>query len=206
MKSNATAPTPELLWERFLQEDAAAFTQLYERLYRPLYYYALGMLRHEDDAQHLLHDLFVHLWQHRATLRPVNSVHAYLAVAVRRRVFRFVKTKQRMPLESLEGQEHHAGFVFSSEDFLIADEISTEKKERVVQAINHLTERQREIIYLRYYSNLSLSEIAEVLNLNYQTVANHLQRAFTALRGDKALVTLELLHVWLPPLLWWFFC
>ncbi len=72
-------------------------------------------------------------------------------------------------------------------------------KAQLVQSINTLPERLREIIYLRYYQDLSIGEIAEALSLNYQSVANSLQRAYRSLREEKGLRMLLLAGSMLLP-------
>ncbi|SDL54696.1 RNA polymerase sigma factor, sigma-70 family [Catalinimonas alkaloidigena] len=198
--------SPEALWMTFLAGDEVAFTSLYRAFYRDLFKYGCRLLHDDDQAQNLIHELFLDLWDKRAQLSSVHSVRAYLLVAYRHRILRFLDTARRYPLKSLNEVTAlpQLGFTFSPEDFLIDEEHDQAKKERLVQAINQLTDRQREIIYLRYYRDLSLPEIAEALSINYQSVANHLQRAFAVLRQDKALrIALELSSLALP-LLWWF--
>ncbi len=53
--------------------------------------------------------------------------------------------------------------------------------------IDLLSSSEREIIYLKFYNNLKNAEIAEVLELKYQTVANHLQNAIVKLRNSGKL-------------------
>ena len=48
--------------------------------------------------------------------------------------------------------------------------------------INNLPPREREVIFLKYYSGLTSQEIAEVMDINYQSVGNTLQKAIYKLR------------------------
>jgi RNA polymerase sigma-70 factor (ECF subfamily) len=82
------------------------------------------------------------------------------------------------------------GFVFSTEDILIAHEHQQNLQEQITLAINRLPARQREIIYLRYYQELTLPEIAQTLGISYQTVANHLQAAYRSLSKEKSIYLL----------------
>ena len=48
--------------------------------------------------------------------------------------------------------------------------------------LNQLPERQKEVVFLKYYGGFNHTEIAEIMRVNKQSVANLLHRAFTALK------------------------
>lgn len=68
---------------------------------------------------------------------------------------------------------------------MIAEEASEGTRKYLARLLNSLTGRQKEIVYLRYYEDLSYQEISELLSINFQSVANHLQRAFETLRKNS---------------------
>ena len=72
--------------------------------------------------------------------------------------------------------------VLSGEDIIIGKEISTERSNHLKKAIQQLTNRQKEIIYLRFYSGLSYEEISEVTALKYQSIRNLFSNALKELR------------------------
>ena len=74
---------------------------------------------------------------------------------------------------------------FSPEEVMIAEEASEGTRKYLARLLNSLTGRQKEIVYLRYYEDLSYQEISELLSINFQSVANHLQRAFETLRKNS---------------------
>jgi RNA polymerase sigma factor (sigma-70 family) len=76
---------------------------------------------------------------------------------------------------------------------LIAEEMTTKKVEQLNKSINQLSDRQKEAIYLRYHQGLSVEQVAEVLNLNYQSTKNLLHRAILQLRKDLPISVLFLL-------------
>jgi len=76
---------------------------------------------------------------------------------------------------------------------LIAEETTTKKVEQLNKSINQLSDRQKEAIYLRYHQGLSVEQVAEVLNLNYQSTKNLLHRAILQLRKDFPISALFLL-------------
>ena len=78
--------------------------------------------------------------------------------------------------------ENSKEFEFSAEELMVEQEFSKIKIKTLAQLLNELSTRQREVIYLKYYSALSTKEISEVMNISYQSVQNTLQKAFTKLR------------------------
>ncbi len=73
-------------------------------------------------------------------------------------------------------------YIYSIEDIMIQEQAQEEDIVRIRKAMEDLPPRQREIIYLRYYSELSLADIAQVMSLTYQSVRNLLHKAFIRIR------------------------
>ena len=136
-------------------------------------------------------DVFVDIWTYKSKLNEVVSVKAYLLSSVRKRIARlhqrehiFSKIKDVDTVEFL--------FDFSIEDQLIADETMAMKVNQLNKLINALTPRQKEALYLRYHQGLSLEQVAEVLNMNYQSTKNLLHRAIIQLKKDFPIAFLVL--------------
>jgi len=73
-------------------------------------------------------------------------------------------------------------FVLSHENFLIDQHEDRQKTEKVLNAVQQLSNREREIIYLRLYQKLSYEEIVEVMQINYQAARNLFYQAIKSLR------------------------
>ena len=71
---------------------------------------------------------------------------------------------------------------YSHEDFLINGQINEENRIKVTTALNKLTSRQREAIYLRFFENLNFETIAQVMEMNIQSVRNLIHRAMQLMR------------------------
>jgi RNA polymerase sigma factor (sigma-70 family) len=66
----------------------------------------------------------------------------------------------------------------------------------VLVALGRLSNRQKEIIYLKYYQNLSYEEVSEIMNINYQVARNLLYQAIKSLKSLLA-GTMELFFLFL---------
>ena len=67
-------------------------------------------------------------------------------------------------------------------------ELDEEKTARVLQALDQLSNRQKEIIYLKFYQELNYDEVSEIMNINYQAARNLLYQSIKSLK--KLLTTL----------------
>ena len=180
------------LWNQLRSGDEEAFSSLFERYYSTLVNYGKTLMTGEDLVKDCVQEVFVDIWTYRYKLNEAIVVKAYLLSSVRKRIARlhhrehiFSNIKQIDSLEFL--------FDFSIEDRLIADETTAKKVEQLNKSINQLSDRQKEAIYLRYHQGLSVEQVAEVLNLNYQSTKNLLHRAILQLRKDFPISVLFLL-------------
>ena len=67
---------------------------------------------------------------------------------------------------------------------LIKKETEEELQKRIIIAIKKLSIKQQEIIYLRFYNDLSYQEIAVLFDINLQTVRNLMSRSINSLKED----------------------
>ncbi len=180
------------LWNKLRSGDEEAFSSLFERYYSMLVNYGKTLMTGEDRVKDCVQDVFVDIWTYRYKLNEAMVVKAYLLSSVRKRIARlhhrehiFSNIKNSDSLEFL--------FDFSIEDRLIADETTAKKVEQLNKSINKLSDRQKEAIYLRYHQGLTVDQVADVLNLNYQSTKNLLHRAILQLRRDFPISALFLL-------------
>jgi len=73
-------------------------------------------------------------------------------------------------------------FEFSAEEITVKQEFMSIRADALALILNDLSVREREAIYLKYYSDLGIKEISSVMDISYQSVLNTLQKAFKKLR------------------------
>ncbi len=180
------------LWSQIKLGDEEAFSSLFERYYSTLVNYGKTLISVEDKAKDCVQEVFIDIWTYRFKLNEAMMVKAYLLSSVRKRIARnhardhiFAQIK---PVDSLDFL-----FDFSIEDHLIADETTAQRVAQLNKHINNLSARQKEALYLRYHKGLSVEQVSEVLNLNYQSTKNLLHRAILQLRKDFPISLLVLL-------------
>lgn len=187
------------LWSAFLAGDEQAFSGLFFEFYELLYHYGYRICPNRPLVKDVIQDFFLYLYESRHSLSShVNSIKAYLLISFRRKLLQEVKKQQRANslLSEVVQQEDHS-FDIGMEDILIKKESNDLNKKLVAQLLSELPPRQREIIYLKYYLDLSLPEIAKTLQISYQVVANHLYRALKKLQGSNTVKKFFKLDIWL---------
>ena len=166
------------LWEAFRKGDKEAFAVLFSRNYETLFRYGSKLTADSELLEDCIQELFIELWQARSAA-PVLSVKAYLLKSLKYKLLKVFRQKGKFrPLTV--GNE--IAFEWSHEQFLIARQEDEEKKRRVLRALSQLSNRQKEIVYLKYYQNLSYEEVSEIMNINYQVARNLLYQAIKSLK------------------------
>ncbi|MFT4032171.1 MAG: sigma-70 family RNA polymerase sigma factor [Siphonobacter sp.] len=182
------------LWDRFRAGDADAFSELMKRYFRLLFRYGTRISPDPDFVKDCLQDVFFDLWEHRKTIGQPSAIKPYLLKAIRLRIFR-EQGKWARHDEIEEGFQVE----FSIETKLIDQQLAAETHEKLERLLNELPKRQKEILYLRFYEELSHEDIARIMTMNRQSVYNLLHESIGKLRkkwhGEWALIGLFLLEI-----------
>lgn len=170
------------LWESFLNGDLKAWEQIFKLFYKDLYGYGLKLSARPELTKDCIHELFVVLWERREKLDKAVSIKAYLLASLRRSLLKKIQ-KKRIHYVEWEDKIHSMIEVqFSVEEVIIRDEIKLHKRNALYDALETLPDRQKEILYLKYFHGMTYDEIEEILSINYQSIRNHIYRAVKKLR------------------------
>jgi RNA polymerase sigma factor (sigma-70 family) len=166
------------LWNAALGGNREAFGQIFRNHYALLYQYGSKICPDTETLEDCIQELFIEIWQRKNT-QPIRSVKAYLLQALKFKLYKVFRSQKR----TLELEENNQEpFELSHETFMIDAQEDEEKAKRVLEAINQLPSRQKEIVYLKIYKGLSYEEVSEVMQLNYQVVRNLLCQALKTFR------------------------
>ncbi|MVT09837.1 RNA polymerase sigma factor [Chitinophaga tropicalis] len=182
---------PDCLWKRFREGDTQAFEQLMKRYYTDLFNYGARFTGDANLVKDCIQDIFLLLWNKRHTIGDVQYVKTYLLTALRRKL---KKEKEKLRIQYVEDP-----FIFESgfdapltaEQQMMMEEQLKEKILSVRRVLSQLTARQQEIIYLRFYMEREMTDIADIMMLNRQSVYNLLHDALKrckAICGQMELV------------------
>ncbi len=169
-------------WCNIIDGDKEAFLIIYHKYYRTLFSYGFSLTADRELTKDCIQELFMDIWKERSTLnKDVENIQSYLFTWLRRKISRkqIRLSKDRDYQHSVEGNH---GSEFCYEELLIAFQQTEEKKEQLKRALGTLTKKQLEIIRLKFFENLSYSQISEKTSLTTRSVYNIIHLAITRLR------------------------
>lgn len=171
-------------WTAIIEGDRNALGALFDAYARQLLVYGYRVCNSKTMAKDAIQDVFVDIWLYRANLAPRVQVKFYLLRSLRR-----VLLKQMAAARPIAPGEWETIIDAqpSPETDWVVSETESQRSRRLSQSLSVLSDREREIISLKYFSDLKIREIAAMLELREQTVANTLQNALTKLRKNLVL-------------------
>ncbi|MCI4648010.1 sigma-70 family RNA polymerase sigma factor [Phaeodactylibacter sp.] len=180
------------LWDALRQGKKSALEAIYRREVVDLFRYGRRIIDDEALVEDVIQDLFIGLWRRRDGLGATDSIRRYLFVALRRDLIR-----RNTRLRRITGELDETSLEEETVTSIDADIIEAESQElrsaRLKEAMKQLSKRQQEVLYLKYFQQMDYHTIAEVLEINYQSVRNVASAGLKALRKLTGLLFL----------LWW---
>ena len=160
------------------------FEQIYFDHVEALFQYGAKFRANQELVEDCVQELFADLWEKQDNLDAIKSMRCYLLGALRRKLLRKIYTSQ----ESLLETEDIFTFLHQHaiEEKAIGDHTPAEAEEVVKQlaaALQQLTNKQQEVLYLRFYNQLSFQEIAEIMAVQTRTVYKLASRSLSTLKN-----------------------
>ncbi len=174
------------IFERIKDGDEKAFEQVFKENYLHLVAFANSFLHDIDNAENIVQNIFVKLWDNRKQYK-ISSIKGYLMIAVRNSCNNEIKRiyHERTYKHSIEHEELIDNIKFS--DSLVMDKIST--------IINQLPEQRRKIFKLNRLEGLKYREIATKLNISPKTVEIQMGKALKFLRENLLELKKQVYHM-----------
>ena len=177
-----------VLWSQFKSGNRDAFAEIYRRNIDALIGYGTKLCQDPELLKDTLQDLFVELWNSRKNLVQPQSVSFYLAKALRYKLFRALKMRPFLQaadpgnlIDPVSGNNRYAD---SIETEIIDKELIETQIRSLRKSIGALSRRQQEAIQLKFYQGFSNQQIAELMEMNYQSVSNLLHSALLRIKTN----------------------
>lgn len=177
------------LLQRIAGGDRDAFTALYDQYSRPLFATAYRILNDSSEAEDVVHDVFLSLWNKARDFEASRGTAFSWAITLtRNRAIDRLRTRKRrnelleksVPAD-LGYQEGHEQDASSADDLWLK-----EKASAVRRAVASLGDEQRSALELAFFSGLTQQEIAEKLQQPLGTVKARIRRGLLKLRETLA--------------------
>jgi RNA polymerase sigma-70 factor (family 1) len=171
------APSDQDLLQQLMSGSHEAFSIIYQRYWKKVFVFAYDRLKDVKQSQDMVQDIFVSLWERKASLQVAN-LNAYLYASVRYSIFRLVDAQQA-EAHFFSSLKHLSGNASSADDKLI----SAELLEAYRALVGKMPRQRKKIFQLRHEEDFKTKEIAEALNISQKTVQNQLHHSYQEIRN-----------------------
>ncbi|MCW9707986.1 RNA polymerase sigma factor [Fodinibius salsisoli] len=170
------------LWEELRAGDRTALSSLFNKYYTHLLNYGLKIIPNTQLVKDSIQELFISIWEYRSNLSQVEYIRSYLFSSLRRTIIRQHDVAETRQERDERYSEESFKKLINKEQLMIMDELEEEQKYRLEQAIEQLSKRQKEAVFLKFYNGFTSDEIAEIMGVNKQSVYNYISRSIDTLR------------------------
>jgi RNA polymerase sigma-70 factor, ECF subfamily len=176
------------LMQRIAGGDKQAFSELYDRFAGPLYGTALRILRDPAEAQDVVHDMFLTLWEKAATFDlSRGSAFSWAVTLVRNRAIDRVRRRRRRAELLAESAPGDLGYAEDGVSTAGGDStVAAEDARAVRAAVAQLPLEQQRALELAFFGGLTQEQIAEKLSQPLGTVKARIRRGLLKLRDVLA--------------------
>ena len=167
------------IWKQIRAGDKQGLEELYQLYYDELYRYGKCFTQEEVIVEDALQETFLSIWKYHQTVSQPASVKYYLKKVFRHQLLKQLEEHKRYAAGI---DDHSFSFAISFDQQWIEGEDAQLLAAKINAAMQQLTGRQREIIYYRFFENLSFEEIATLMNLQLRGSYKLMARALAALK------------------------
>lgn len=175
-----------------IHDDEAAFSELYVRYKDKLYYFCLHLLKSKEEANDIVQEIFIRIWESRSFINPDLSFSSFLYTMARNRIMNYFRDLDI----DIKVKEIIASQKITTEETTESQIIDTEYQEILLAAIEQLPTQRQRIFNMSRIENMSHKEIATELNISVNTVQEHISEALKFIKiyfNKNADLTMSLL-------------
>ncbi|MFC5408830.1 RNA polymerase sigma factor [Larkinella bovis] len=174
----------ERILRKVIEGDQAAFAELYKYYRTPALKFCITLLKDEEEAENMIHEVFIKIWDRRSQINPSLNFTSYLFTCLRNLAFDHLKKMEK----NNQLKQAYVERMAAARDEEVEDKEM--KFQLLYSAVNLLSEKRKQILFLNIEQGKSYQEIAEMLMISKNTVKNQLVKAKQFLREKVDLATL----------------
>lgn len=175
-----------VLLDRICKRDQGGLEALYKTYYTRLYILAFRYVKNQEQAEEIVNDIFLKIWQEAARLTISQSLSHYLSRSIVNASLNHINKEKK---EISRQDKYISDFNESEEE---GDEalLLEEQLLKLEKALDQLPPQCKKVMMMSKFEKLKQQEIADTLNISIKTVKNHLTQGYEKIRS---ILTKELL-------------
>jgi RNA polymerase sigma-70 factor (ECF subfamily) len=167
-------------------DDQQAYKELFVSFYNPLLQFALSFIKSKEQAEEIVSDIFISIWEKRKRIDSISNLKVYLYVAIKNASLNYLSRQNKNVPSDIDDVATELKSVYFDPEQLL---ITAEMIQRIKLAINDLPPRCKMIFKLVKEDELKYKEVAEILNISLKTVEAQIT---IALRKIGAVVNFDI--------------
>ncbi len=178
------------LWDSFRAGEEKALDTIYNMYAETLFSYGMHIYNNLQLVEDCVHDLFIKIYQKKENLGPTTSIKFYLMRCMRTQIYDALAKSKKIDTDDItENKKYDFLFEAKEEVSMVSIQNNDLLTSTMLAEINNLPKKQREIIYLIFYKDMTYEEVSQMLSLTIRTVYNQVYNAIQRLK--KANKTFE---------------
>lgn len=176
MKLEENSPISAFLLEKAKNRDETALTEIYGLFFRKIYNFIFYRVSHKETAEDLAEEVFIKAFAKLSTVKDDKSFEGWLYSIARNLVIDYYR--QKKTTVALEDVENTLEYETNIVDVVNLDQ----QQKQLLKVLKELGAEQQVVIKLKFFEDLSNSEIAELLHKNEGTIRVIQHRALSKMQ------------------------
>lgn len=181
-----------LEWTHFKKGNQESFRRIYDFFFDRLYRYGMKITSETELVEDCIQDLFLKLYSNRENLSETNQLEFYLLKSLKFTVYQKLRQQSKIQNQCLQLDSFDLELAVDAEN---SEEVNAARIQTVTATINKLTPAAKEILYLKFYSNLTYQEIGELMGIEPDSAKKQVYRIIKRLKETAGEKSLELLYM-----------
>jgi len=159
--------------------NEAGLIGIYRLYYKSLIYFVQRYIRNQQEAEEIVSDAFIKLWERRDNFTSLERVKAFLYICAKNRCLNALRgTSILKQVEDIEDYEQ----ALSEDPEALVKIVRTELFKAISEEIQRLPEKQRDVLTMIFVEDMSIDEISQQLRMTPSAIYANKSRALATLR------------------------
>lgn len=172
----------DTLWKGLMNGDKEMFLALYRKYYHSLLFIGLKEIKDASLVKDAIQQQFLYLWEKRETIQEARCVKSYLVTSFLRKLTADWKKQEKTSNLQVAWNNYIEEPLLTPEESLIVKDGQLQLCKLLMNHINALPARQKELIMLKFYEGFTYEEIVQKTGLTHRSVYNKIHEALKKLK------------------------